>query len=715
MNHFEKEKTEFETNFKEYKNKRIILYGIGRFTATLTSLLNGWNIVGLMDKDPEKTGTYIYGLPVLSLPEAENNGDIIIINTVASYWDLIYQRIKDINVPVYFRNGKKAEDIYFQEETGSWESSYEELKAIIDSYDIISFDFFDTLFCRKVYMESDIWEYVGDACRNKDVKKEFLQLRKSAYANVGKMAPNIYDLYEKICFSDCLADKKALMEAEIALEKKFTEPRDSMVPLVKYAAKKKKEIYVISDMYLKVDFFCEKLTEQGLNIPKGHIWISCEHGCTKKDGMLWRKFQEDVVREKRALHIGDNIESDIENCRCNSNIDTYLIMSKNDMLKKSSIKKILQYVTNNYHHIILGLCTSKIFSDPFALHGTNGRVIITNRKDFGYVVFGPILFSFIYWLREAVMADSIHCLCFLGRDGFFLKQDLEYLYGLLNEPGKRDICYLETSRQILMCASIENEQDFIEYIKMPYHGKLNEFLEDRLCVKLTEQEKQIYSNMPVNLPQDFEKVMGIILEYEQQITSYINIVKENYKKYLNKIRYGENLAVVDLGFYGTTQHYLTKCWGKESIGYYIAADISENNILSNIHTLKSCTKITTDGSCSNSYIYGMGLALESFLTSPHGMVKGIDSDGRFIYAPDTANQVFFEDKAEINEGVQLFIKDMIELHYERMGQMKIYIDGFIDNLYGLLLKNSLFSEDVKRSFYNDNAFIHRRQEKIFDR
>ena len=152
---------------------------------------------------------------------------------------------------------------------------------------------------------------------------------------------------------------------------------------------------------------------------------------------------------------------------------------------------------------------------------------------------------------------------------------------------------------------------------------------------------------------------------------------------------------------------------KEFIGYYIVANNSDSNPLSRKHILKSCTDIIADKSCKSSYVHSMGLAIESFLTSPHGMIKGMNHSG-FIYSPNTNNQIFWEDKLEVNEGVQLFISDMIKFHYKRLDDLNICIDNFIDKWYGILLKNSEFSEDVKRSFYNDNAFIHRRQERIFE-
>lgn len=705
MNNYEKEKVEFEENFREYQEKRIVLYGIGRFSATLIPMLNDWTIVGLMDKDPEKIGTYVYGLPIVDPAEVENKADLIIINTSGTYWDLIFQRIKHLNIPIYYRNGRKAEDVVVQENIEYWNSSFLQLKNTIASYDIISFDFFDTLFCRRTYMPSDIWGYVGDSLAGVQQKERYLQLRKSVYGNINKETVHISEIYEKMGL-----DISALKEIEV--ENKFVVPRHIMISLLKESVKMGKDIYVISDMYLPLIFFANKLKEYDIELSQDHIWISCEHGFTKRSGELWEKFRNEIVKDKTALHIGDNMESDIDNFKKYAKGDAYFIMSQEEMLRRSAVNDCLRYANNDYHNMVLGLCISQLFNNPFSLCDTRGKVKIDSRREFGYCVFGPIIFTFIIWLLRSVEMDSIHQLCFLGRDGFFLKQNFEYIYKLVNCSHKMNISYMETSRQILMCASIEDESDFDEYVRMPYEGRLYEFFEDRLDIKLSEAEREVFSES-ISMPQDYEKVIKIIPQYKDKIIKYVRSTKREYKEYLKAFNLENQDAIVDLGFYGTTQHYLSKLLNKEFIGYYIVANQSNSNVLNQRHVLKSCTHIPFDESCKNTSIYNMLLVIESFLTSPHGMVRSINQEGRFICAPDMNNQIFFEEKIEINEGIKRFVNDMVNFHGERVVGSHIYIDNFIDNWYGLLLKNCIFSEEVKHSFYNDNAFIHRRQEKIF--
>ena len=49
------EKT-FRNNFGKFKDKKIVLYGIGRFTATLLPCVTDFKIIGLMDRDNANIG-----------------------------------------------------------------------------------------------------------------------------------------------------------------------------------------------------------------------------------------------------------------------------------------------------------------------------------------------------------------------------------------------------------------------------------------------------------------------------------------------------------------------------------------------------------------------------------------------------------------------------------------------------------------------------------
>lgn len=85
---------EFHRNFDRFKGQKIVLYGIGRMTATLLENVKDHSFIGLMDKDADNIGKTYFGLPVLSPEEARNQADLIMINTSGTYWNVIYRRIK---------------------------------------------------------------------------------------------------------------------------------------------------------------------------------------------------------------------------------------------------------------------------------------------------------------------------------------------------------------------------------------------------------------------------------------------------------------------------------------------------------------------------------------------------------------------------------------------------------------------------------------------
>ena len=152
------EQKAFREAFAYMQDKCLVIYGIGRRTATLLPGIHDFNIVGLLDRSPENVGKIIDGVPVITLDIANENADAIIINSDPGNFSVIYERIADeVKIPVFYANGKIAEkrDIFY-EENPYWKVSREDLAKAIDSHDVISFDFFDTLITRKVLTPTDI-------------------------------------------------------------------------------------------------------------------------------------------------------------------------------------------------------------------------------------------------------------------------------------------------------------------------------------------------------------------------------------------------------------------------------------------------------------------------------------------------------------------------------------------------------------------------------
>lgn len=684
---YQTEINEFKDNFREYQNSRIILYGIGRYTATLVEGLKDFNIVGLMDKDPDNVGKEMFGLPIVDMHQAEKEADIVVINTSETYWDVIYERIKLINIPVFYKNGKKAEN----KQNVKTDNPYKDLHLAdliseIKSADIVSFDFFDTLFMRRVCHPGDVFDLL--MCEINALWTEaqpYIEVRNKAkeFVDENYDLDELYTTINQICKSVSLEKLTEIKNREIALEKRLLVPRKQMIDVVKQCCKEK-ELYITTDMYLPESFFDEILQQHGITNYK--LLLSCKEKKSKAEGSLFEMMLIDSD-DKRVLHIGDNKKADIENAE-KYGIHTYHVPSAWDLFHSSQLSKLVPDITSSYSTIIIGMVLADIFNSPFA-YENHSEIQITDCEQMGYTVFGPLILTFLLWLKEKSNGER---LVFMSRDGYFLKED----YDLLDNSESE---YIYISRQLAMTAAInpENMDEIVEYASMPYSGTVHELIEDRFGgLEIDEADQQL-------------ALKDILHKYREQITNYINVVKNNYLRYLNMIHLNNDCSVVDLGFYGNNQKYLNKLLGLNMKGYYFNANLSEENP-NTVQPMYACFQTAQDTKGEHSEILKKQIFIESFLTAPHGMIKAVDENGNMICAPSKNNQRCFDDKRSLNAGVKKFINDYKNI----VKGIDLKIDTqFVDKYYGMAMKTFRFVDKVKQSFYNDNAMMNRLESMLF--
>lgn len=685
----------FIQRFGQYRDQRIVLYGIGRYTATLLDGLDGFHIVGLMDKDPANTGKVMQGVPIVDKDTAEETADMVIINTAETYWDVIYDRIKDIRVPVYYINGEPArvkEDR--KTENPFKELSYAGLAARVERAEVISFDFFDTLFMRSVCSPKDV-----SAILERESGHSLMQMRDRAKRYI-REDYSLDELYRQIEAAENMPHGQimSIMDAEIALEKQLLVPRDQMLSLLRDLLDKNREVYIISDMYLPKRFYMDIFRRYGIRIPEEAILLSNELDVNKLAGTLWGYYAEHIVKGRSALHIGDDRRADVERPQ-EYGIDTYMAPNAWEMFTSSSLGSTASDICRIYDTCVMGCILTRLFNDPYVMHGTDGIVRIRDNFDMGYCAFAPVIMTFLLWLIDRVKADGVKKVVFMARDGYFLKQDLAYLCSL---SGKDiDCCYIEISRQLAMMASIETKSDLMEYAQMPYTGTIAEMFEDRFgitgCV-FAEDES-------------IEKCIG---SYMPQIKARVEAVRKDYLHYLKQFDLDDDCAVVDIGYYGNNQRYLNKLLDTNMAGYYFNANLSNVNKNKGMQKMAACFQNDRDVTGKNSQVLKRQIYLESFLTAPYGMVRAVDAKGGLVCADDRKNQEYFRDKEEINEGVKQFIADYIE----RFGREDVSMmpnPGFGDRYYGSCFGGRLeFSDEVKKSFYNDNAMMNRLESSLFN-
>lgn len=697
----------FVSCFSAYKDKKIILYGTGRMTMTLLSRNIGFKFVGLCDRDSSLIGKVIGNVPVVDQKTAEKTGDLLIINTSETYWNAIFQRIQHWNIPIYFLDGLLATRCkkFITEDLSYWKTSLDELKKRAEACEIVSFDIFDTLIMRKVLYPADVLRILHEHIHLK-YEMDFYTVRKQAAAQLKH--PNIHQIYRRIAeitdLSESILDE--WKQKEISLEEILQIPRRDMVALCQ-TIMKQKEVYFISDMYFPKEWMQKQLERIGITTELDHILVSCDVQKSKETGDLWAYYQQNYLRGKSALHIGDNLVSDEAQPK-KYGIQTYRIMAATEQLQRSSLCAIIPYIESVYASIGMGLLCAELFNSPFALNTTKGQVRFVSNQQAGYCLLGPVMDTFCRWLLQRAKRDNIKQYLFFARDGYLLLPLFQFCKELFGEENLTKDHYLEISRRAIWTCSVLQESDIFDIAQFPYQGTLKNFLRDRFGLMVSGSD-DIYMD---TLQQNANSLKDALQPFLDQILERCQWEKENYNRYLQKLDINSQFAVVDSQFYGTTQYYFAKYMQQKIPGYYMCANTNTCNPYMQKNPMYGCFQ----GEIPESrMVHKQAQFLESYFTAPHGMLCYIDCDGLPVYAPPMSNQVYFYVRQEMQEG----IKDFFLHIYQVCSECEITADEgdwyWSDATLGVGMDHGYdVTEDMKRGFYFDNGAVNYREMPIWE-
>ena len=702
----------FEAAFKDKKELKLAIYGTGRMTATLLGRLEGFRIVGLLDRDTAMVGREMYGVKVLSQEEAEKKADIVVINTSETYWGTIYQRIRNWNIPVYFRNGERATKDYFHENVDEpyWKKNYADLRAKIQNYELVSFDVFDTLIMRKFYLQTFVFflvvnnfqEELGDAFSFVEVRKKAAGLLDHATID------EIYDEIEKTeKWGAGLKEK--VKQYEVATEKRMILPRRDMVALYQ-EMKDTKEIFLISDMYLPGDILADILSGCGIDVQRQNILVSCDLKRTKEDGTLWKYYRDHIVKGRRAIHIGDDEKADGEQPQ-QYGIDSYTVWNANKMLQKSSIRGVETNINTLYASFCAGSISAKMLNSPFSVCGTNGKITFTTEQEAGYCLLGSLSYVFCRWLLRLAKEKKVKQLAFLSREGYLLTKLFRYYCQIVKEKDAPEIVYLETSRRAVLAASIWDKEDIYEVAQFPYIGNIGDFLRDRYGVSV--DDKELCTEFLGNSNRDKQELRIILEKYEKKILLEASRERENYLQYLESVGLKSDFAIVDSQLYGTTQFYLGKLFKSKLRGFYFCVCKDKTNKYLEQNIMWGCYpgKEGLDG--KDSSVFKNAAFIEAFFTAPYGMLECIEDDGKKRYADKKQNQNHFEVRWEVMEGIQNFMEEAERFCKEYQVNVGAEERYFADKMFEIFMNKGFEPTDkMKNGFYYDNGIASRKEVPI---
>lgn len=411
--------------------------------------------------------------------------------------------------------------------------NYQKLEDNLMKHDVVSFDVFDTLLKRNVVKVTDVFDLVEQKWQQlhpenpiSNFKKQRLLADRQAYEKYGA-ATTLVNIYE---FLDV---PREVMALEVDLELTLNVANEPIRLIFNKLKEANKKIYIISDMYLSAEIIGKMLESAGYNGFE-KIYVSCEFGKDKISGELFELVSEDSKHSTNEfIHVGDSWKADWLGAKKSGVKPQHIALHDNRLPKqyKNESLGVLESVMNNH-----------IVGHQYDEYQT-----------FGYTTFGPILLGFTQWIQSNTPIDAEKF--FLARDGQIVKQAYEILYPY--EPMGQ---YLYVSRKSLKQPLIQFADDFksmAQLLNLP-----STYTSRELAIALGVNADEVNLPNPTKVYTDFE--FEKYSELADFVNEYIVDIKTNsmksanaFSKYLEQSGFTNNAQIIDIGWRGSMQTYLT--------------------------------------------------------------------------------------------------------------------------------------------------------------
>lgn len=599
----------------------------------------------------------------------------------------------------------------------------ESINFLMDT-DTISFDVFDTLVMRKIYAPSFVNELIGVELEHKyGIDIDFPACRLGAEAVARQKLSkskdcSLDDIYKEFKDMTGLPAEvcQKIRELEVDWEVRLAVPRMSMVHWLKEFKKAGKRVILTSDMYLNSEELKRILAKCGVE-GYDEIFVSSETGLRKDTGDVWRKFIDDGMLG-HLCHIGDNEVSD-QQLPGDMKFNAWHVMSSANLFSFSPFGNYLLQRKNMdmslWGAVLLGTVLWRKFSDPFVLQKYQGKYRLKEFKELGYVIYGPILLTFICWLIREMKRDKRQAILFIARDGYFLQPLYEFVAGEMGEEILPSDYFL-ASRRAVTVSSLRTLDDILSLMETSYVGSIKDFFSSHFGIEIIDGEEEVI------LPgvRDKHLVGGYIRKYQEEIIAKACQERKAYEAYINSLNLDleKKTGFVDIGYAGTIQYYISRLVESNNfIGYYMATDSRNRFGKDDTEWTRGCFAVNGDHGNAKDGVFKYQLLMETVLTSPDGQLDCFEmNNGKPvpIYGPKGVPQENIDSLREIHEGVQEFCKDVIDTYGNILLDMPIDV-SFLDAwITCFVLDDSMLEKKLKEFFVIDDTFCNQALENVLD-
>ncbi|MBE7731373.1 rhamnan synthesis F family protein [Komagataeibacter sp. FXV3] len=598
------------------------------------------------------------------------------------------------------------------------------MRYAIDHFDTISFDFYDTVFCRKATTPDDIHLYIGHVLRcrfGKYSENEFYHYRKAAEARarqkLTKGDVDIYDIYDHfadVCDWPVNVVTTAL-DLELQIEERVLMPRDGIVELLQRAKDRSRRVILVSDTYMPLEFFEKVLKKWNMYGYFSELYISSHREARKDQGQIWDIVLQDQQEGNTLFHTGDNFESDVHLPIVRS-INALHVIAAPLLAELRGYPMPLNWKKRRItwqEGLLLGVPVAR-FGRSLSLENRQFRPIhMGNFEDIGCNILGPVFFSFMTWMINHPTFKGITKIAFLAREGYFLHKYYVAMRKALGGDASHlpPAVYLEISRNVSLSALQGiNYDDGLILGSQASEMTIADLLKNRIGFELDRPEE--FLNTVVSLPRDRAYVAYCLDKIRHDIVLDGAGKLSRMTQYLRQegLLHQEGLAIVDIGYSGTIQKAFQKIINRGVSGYYMSTtpEVADVNKTAGGEAFGCFNNENSDPQCA---VKAMSVLLEGFMTAPHGQVVDYNcsnSDNFYkinpIYKEKRMAQDNFHYFDMIYDGIENYFKEMISIYGPEITKASYPLKEAQAALLAVKMNEIIFSANFWNKIYLEDDF-----------
>lgn len=547
------------------------------------------------------------------------------------------------------------------------------------SYNVVTFDFFDTLVFRRVLNPQQIFHIIGYQLIKKKLIKSYISAgqfaslrvlcektaRKHEYDKNKIDEVNLYQIYSLIDEHLYTTSKatfiKQSINTEIEIEKKFLVRDSILYELLMLSKKVGKKVGIISDTYFSSN---ELLSLVDFDFDFDFVATSCDFKTGKCKNLFPEISEKFNINLSKMIHIGDNYQADYKIPLTYGvkpiHIPNSTIEFNSIVLSERKPKVFFKEIEKKWHY-------DQMYTSVRSRHAHFHKYKNFSFFDYGYAIFGIIYSSYAKWVSDEINRYKYNYVLGVMREGNFLTK-------ILKKFGIKESKLLFCNRSIILAASIYNLD--LE--------SLNELFLSRKILTF----KQMFHKIWINSVNNFQYSLDSYCDTEDKKNYFFNfILKEStYKKIIeNKCKYirknllnhffslinvNDNskelsIALIDIGWNGTIQKKLQYILNKEGYlihlyGFYLMTTPNSINLYSKGISFSG---FITDGANYTNFeenLLRVLEILEQSSTSPIGTTLGYTNYGDPVYQENKVINQQQLDISEIQNGILTFTDFIID-------------------------------------------------------